>query len=81
MSQLDGISFDALDPRLDQLEVRMIPQADFVEPLCFSARHIAGCRAARRIGILVVGNQRSPMLVARTFDRSSYGFPRQRHQR
>jgi hypothetical protein len=81
MSQLDGIPSDALDSRLDQLEIRMMAETDFVEALGFPARHIAGCWTACGISILVVGHQRSPILVARAFDRASYGFPRQCHQR
>ena len=54
----------ALDARLDKREVRGVTEPKVVEPLGLGPADIARSGAARRIGILMVPNQRLPVFVA-----------------
>src|SRR5919201_2442082 len=61
----------ALDARLDQREVLGVTEPKLVEPLGLGPADIARGGATRRIGILMMSNQRLPVLVSRPL----HGFP------
>ena len=58
----------ALHAGLDQREVLGVAEPEFVEPLGLGPADITRGGAARRIGILVVLDERLPVLVARLLD-------------
>ena len=61
----------ALDAGLDQLQVAGVTEPELVEPLRLGPADITRRRAALRIGVLVMPDQRLPVLVARALG----GFP------
>ena len=70
---------DPLDPALDQFEVGVVAQAEAVETLGLGLGDVAGRGAALRVGVLVVADERLPVLVARPFDRVSDVSPGECH--
>ena len=70
VNDADG-GIGALDAGLDEREFPGVAEVELVKPLGLSPADITGGRSARRIGILVVSNQRLPMFVARPL----HGFP------
>jgi hypothetical protein len=61
----------ALDAGLDQREVPGVAEPELVKPLGLGPADIARGGAARRIGILMMSNQRLPVFVSRPL----HGFP------
>src|SRR5919108_4106756 len=70
VNDADG-GIGALDVGLDQREVSGVAEPELVEPLGLGPAHIARGGAARRIGVLMMSNQRLPVFVSRPLD----GFP------
>ena len=70
-----------LDPGLTQLESRNVGEAELIEPLGLGPADVARGRAARRIGILVVSDQRLPVLVPGALDRLADLLAGERHGR
>src|SRR5437016_2655982 len=69
----------ALDPRLHQLELLGLTQAQRVEPLGLGLAHVAWRRLGVGVGVFVMGAQRVPMLIPGTLDRVPDSVARERH--
>ena len=76
----DG-TLETLDAGLEQLQVGVIAEAELVEPLRLGSADVAGSRAAFRVRVFVVADQRLPVLVAGALDRLAHLLARQRHTR
>src|SRR4051812_4043076 len=72
--------WEPLDPGFLQLQVGCIAEPDGIEPLSLSLGHITGSRAAFRIRVLVVPDQRLPVRVTRPLDRLPNFFPGEWHR-
>src|SRR5918999_1711527 len=70
VNDADG-GIGALDAGLDQREIPGVAESELIEPLGLGPADIARGGAARRIGILMMSNQRLPVFVSRQLD----GFP------
>src|SRR5688572_8310145 len=64
MNDADG-GIGALDAGLEQREVRGVAEPELVKPIGLGPADIARGGGARRIGILVMSNQRLPVFVSR----------------
>src|SRR2546430_16693297 len=69
-----------LHARLQQLQVRSIPQAQLIQTLRFSLADIAGRGFRIGIRVFVMAPQRVPMLVARALDRVTDVVAAERHR-
>src|SRR4051794_24562511 len=72
---------ETLDPRLEQPQIRRIAEAELVEPLGLGAADVTRGRAAFRVRVFVMANERLPMRVAGALDRFAHLLSRQRHAR
>jgi hypothetical protein len=72
---------DLLDPAFHELEVGVVAQAEFVQPLGLGPTDITGGGIALRVNVCVVPDERIPVLITRPFDRLSNVFPSECHGR
>ena len=70
---------DPLDPALHQLEVRVVAQAEVVQPRSLGPGNVTGRGIALRVRVCVVPDEGLPVLVTRPFDRLSNLFPGECH--
>src|SRR5439155_21608483 len=68
-----------LHPRLEQLKVLGVAQAQLVQPFGFPLAHVAGRGLGVRIGVLVVSTERVPMLIAGALHRLADVVAGERH--
>jgi hypothetical protein len=61
-------SGETFDPAFQQLQVRSVSEAHGIETVSFAPGNVAGSRAARRVRILVVADQRLPVGVTGSLD-------------
>src|SRR6266567_1966704 len=69
-----------LHARLQQLQVRSVPQAQLIQTVRFSLADIAGRGLGVRVGLFVMAPQGVPMLVARALDRVTDVVAAERHR-
>jgi hypothetical protein len=73
------VGIGALHAGLDEREVPGVAEPELVKPLGLGPADIARGGAARRIGLLMVSNQRPPVLVSRPLHGFSDLLPGARH--
>jgi hypothetical protein len=74
VNQLDLLA-DPLHPAFQQLQLGFVRQAKLVQPLRLGLADGTRSRGGAGVGILVMGYQRAPVLVASPLDRCANVFP------
>jgi hypothetical protein len=58
----------AFNPAFQKLQIRSVAEAHGIETVSFAPGNVAGSRAARWVGVLVVADQRLPVSITGSLD-------------